>query len=169
MPSLRACTLPAAGIWVLGMVGHGLATPEATVRSNLARAIFIGALTRVLEIAQEWLHRRRSMRGRPRVFEDVLGRNRCLLFDVHASPYGSCSSEVVSGAAGHRDAPYDRVPMCDYPRRLTLSHPSRIITLAYPRSRLTLACGRLWICGFFERRVVARAAAAAAARAACRR
>ena len=74
-PSLRARTLLAAGIWVLGMVGHGLATPEATVRSSFAHAIFIGALLRVLEMAQEWLHRRRSMRGRSWVYDIVLGRN----------------------------------------------------------------------------------------------
>ena len=59
----------------MGMVGHGLATPEATVRSSFAHAIFIGALLRVLEMAQEWLHRCRSMRGRSWVYDVVLGRN----------------------------------------------------------------------------------------------
>ena len=34
--------------------------------------------------------------------------------------------------------------MCDDLRQLTLSQPSQIITLAYPRSCSTLACGRLW-------------------------
>ena len=40
-----------------------------------ARHFHIGALLRVLEMAQEWLHRRRSMRGRSWVYDIVLGRN----------------------------------------------------------------------------------------------